>query len=303
MRLEAIKSFVTLVQTGSYPAAAEHLFLSPTTVHGHVKGLEDEIKATLVIFNGRQLDLTQAGMRYFFFAERVLDEQAKMERDISGLLRRESGRLRVVSLPGPSVHLLPPVVRAFREKHPEVTVSVNATGVGECQAALASGEADLAILNDRHTVDLSAGFEEALLYEDTLILVIPAELYEAPDIALLERYPIAAQAKSSAYRNFIERWARREGITLNTVFEHSSFDGLIAYALEAGCVAMAGGYMVKTGPYASRLRVLNLPDFEMHRRIVGLHSTTPDWPTAEFATFFREFYARPAATPQLAVSC
>ena len=127
-----------------------------------MEGIEDEIKATLFIFNGRQLDLTQAGMRYFFFAERILDEQVKRERDISGLLRRESGRMRVASLQGPRVHLLPRVVRDVREKHPDVTVSVNATGGGDCAHAHDRGEEYTTNLKHHHTVQPSGGRSHAM---------------------------------------------------------------------------------------------------------------------------------------------
>ncbi len=292
MRIEAVKSFVTLVQTGSYPSAAEALFLSPTTVHGHVKGIEEEVKATLVVFNGRQLELTRAGMRYFHFAERILDEHGKMERDISGLMRRDPERLRLACLTGPSVHLVPPVVHAFRQLHPQVTFAVTATGLGECQGALSAGEADVVIVNEMHTVDLSQLFDEMHLCDDELVLVIRKELYEPPDVALLERYPLAMQGKSSVYRNYVERWARREGIAIHTVFEHTAFDGLLAFAMVSDCVAMMGDYMARSGPLASYVHCLDLPDFGLKRQIVGIYRKNPEPLVEEFLTFFRSYYSR-----------
>ena len=123
MRMEAVNSFANLVRSGSYPAAAEVLFLSPTTIHGHVKSLEEELGVTLIVFNGRKLELSRAGSRFFAFAEQMLAERAKLERDILGLARRDSTRIRIASLHGPSVYLLPPVMRAFNLEHPEATIA------------------------------------------------------------------------------------------------------------------------------------------------------------------------------------
>jgi DNA-binding transcriptional LysR family regulator len=290
MRIEAINSFAHLVRAGSYPGASEQLFLSPTTIYGHVKSLEEELQATLVHFNGRKLELSRAGARFFVFAEKMLEERARMERDILGLARADVARLRISSLHGPSIHLLPPVVAAFRERHPDVTVTVTANGVGECEAALVSGQADIAILNDLHEDELSGPFGATPLYEDTVELVIRADYYAPPDVRLLETYPLALQPNTSGYRQQLERWARREGITLKTAYEHTSFDGLLSFVMQGGCIGMVGGYVPLLTPVGDRLRVLELPNFSLRRRVMALHPARLDPLTAEFLEFFREFF-------------
>lgn len=296
MRMEEIKSLAQLVRSGSYPAASEALYLSPTTIHGHVKSLEQELNATLIVFSGRKLELTRAGSRFFTFAERMLEERARMERDILGLSRPDVARVRVSSLHGPSIHLLPPVIRGFRELHPQVTVSVAANGVGGCQAALASGQAELAILNELHAEELAGEFETSLLFHDTIEMVIRADCYESPDIELLRRTPLALQPNTSAYRHYIEHWARREDVILNTAYEHTSFDGLLSFVLEGDCIAMVGGYIPRLSPHAPKLRTLKLPNFSLERSVVAIHAARPDSLTAEFIAFFQDYYrANPAA--------
>jgi DNA-binding transcriptional LysR family regulator len=290
MRLDAIRTFVTLVQTGSYAAAAEALFLSTTTAHGHVKSLEEELKATLVSFSNRRLELTQAGSRFFVFAERTLEEYAQTEEEISGLARQNVAHLRIVSLHGPSTHLLPPVVRAFRIEHPEAVVTVLARGVGESLAALVSGEADLAVLNDLHLDSATGIFGASDLYEDALALVIRADHYEPPDLALLERYPLAMQPSGSAYRQYVQRWARREGIAIDAAYEHTSFDGILSYVMAGGCIGMMAAYVPRFSPMADQLRVLDLPGFALQRKVIAVHPIRPDWLSAEFIGFFQRFY-------------
>jgi LysR family nitrogen assimilation transcriptional regulator len=289
MRLEAVNSFANLVRAGSYPAAAQQLFLSPTTIHGHVKSLEEDLGVTLVVFNGRKMELSRAGSRFFAFAEQILEERARLERDIRGLARRDTSQIRIASLHGPSIYLLPPVVRAFHAQHPEATVTVTASGVGECQAALVSGLAEIAVTNDVHLNEISGEFEATTVHEDRMEFVIRADCYEPPDVQLLARYPLALQPASGAYRQLVEQWARRQGIALKAPFEHTSFDGLMALAMEGGCVAMVGGYVARLSPYRSRLKVLDLPDFSFPRKVVAFHARRPDPATAEFLRFITEF--------------
>ncbi|MEO6398929.1 MAG: LysR family transcriptional regulator [Tepidiformaceae bacterium] len=291
MRIEAIDSFAQVVRAGSYAAASELMFLSPTTIHGHIKSLEIELQSTLLHFHGRKLELTQAGSRFFVFAEKLLEEHAKLERDILGLARSDGPRLRIASLHGPSVHLLPPVITAFRKLNPEVLVTVHANGVGECAARLLAGEVDIAILNDAHREEFSHPYQMTPLYEDTVDMVVRADSYRPPDLTLLAELPLALQPKSSVYRQQLERWARSEGIALTTTFEHGSFDGLLSFALRGGCVAMVGGYVSRLSPSAPLLRVLQLPNFVLRRQVVAFHLAGRDSLSTRFLESFHAYFA------------
>jgi DNA-binding transcriptional LysR family regulator len=290
MRLEAIRSFIALVETGSYTAAAEALFLSPTTVHGHVRSLEDELGASLVSFTNRKLGLTRAGSRFLLFAKRSLSEFDETRDDIAGIAHQDAARLHVVSLHGPSIHLLPPVIRAFEQERPGIRVSVEAKGVGESFAALISGQADLIISNEIHT-DLATGhYTFTDLYEDDLVLVVRPEDYQPPDVELLTRFPVATQLPVSRYRQYLEKWAREREIPLWIAYEHTAFDGIVSFVLEGNCIGMVAGYMARFGPFRDRLRVLDLPGFELRRTVIGVHSVQPDPLTEEFMRFFRRFF-------------
>lgn len=290
MRLEALKSFTYLVRAGSYPAASEELFLSPTTIHGHVKSLEEELQATLVHFNGRKLELSRAGSRFLIFAERMLEERARMEADIQGLARADAARLRVSSLHGPSVHLLPPVIAAFKKEHPSVLVTVTANGVGECTAALVSGQCDVTIMNEMHIDELPGGFTVTPLVEDSLEMIVRADCYEGPDVELLQKYPVALQPSASNYRQLVEKWARKEGISINCAYEHSSFDGILSFVMRGRCVGMVGGYIPNFSLATGVLRKLELPNFEFIRRVSAYHSVRMDPLCAEFIRFFQSYY-------------
>jgi len=292
LRIEALHSFVMLIRTGSYSGTADELFMSSTTIHGQIRALEEELGGPLITFNGRKLHLTSAGSRLLLFAERTLQERAQLTADITGVKSRHAARLRIASLHGPSIHVLPPVIRAYHDLHNDVVVSVTTSDVGGGIASLLAGQADIVIVNDLHTDEVSTGYAVTTVYEDTLAMIIRADCYEPPDVALLEKYPVAAQSTTSAYRRYIEQWARSSGISIDVAFEHSSFDGLLSFVMQGHCVGMVSGYLAKLSPVANRLRVLNLPDFHLKRKVIAAHHIRPDPMAADFLQFFHNFYLK-----------
>jgi DNA-binding transcriptional LysR family regulator len=295
MRIDAIRSFLRLVEAGSYTGAAELLFMSPTTLHSHVKSIEDELNMTLVTFDGKRMELTRAGAEFLLFAERTIAEFDVLRDGLAGLTRPSQTTLRIVSLSAPAVHLLPSVVDAFQRVHPDVHVSVDTRRAGEAIAALVSKQADLAIVHEAHAVHVRDVFLTSLLFEDRLAAVIRRNLYEPPDAALMERYPLAVQpSANSLSRQYVERWARERNVQIRAHYEHASFDGILTYVMAADCVGIVGGYVASSSPVAAMIQQLDLPSFDHVRRIVALYPATSNEAVRAFVEFAYSFYAEGA---------
>lgn len=295
MRIDMMRSFLKLVEAGSYAAAADALFMNTTTLHGQVKALEEELGAPLVTFKARRLALTRAGTQFLLFAERTLAEYDDLRDKLHGLPHLARTTLQVVSLPSPGIHLLPPVVRRFQDVRPDVQVMVETRFTDEALAALVSRHADIAIIHDAHAEHARDVFETAVVYVDRLAAVIRNDLYRPPDIDLLARYPLAVQPAPNLSRQYIERWARRQGVDLRPAYEHISFDGILSYVLDTDCIGVVGGYTVAVSPMREQVRVLDLPSFEQIRRIVALFPASSGTTVRQFVTFFQTFYAEGAA--------
>ncbi|MGH2586446.1 MAG: LysR family transcriptional regulator [Dehalococcoidia bacterium] len=290
MRLDAMRSFCKLVEAGSYAAAADALYMSATTLHSHVKTLEEELSTTLVTFDGRRMKLTRAGTKFLLFAERTLSQYHVLREEISGLTRPSQATLRVVSLPALGVHLVPPVVAAFQRDHPDVHVVVDTRFTGEAIAALVSRQADLAIIGGAHAAHLREVFDMSVIFEDRLVAILRKDLYCQPDMSLLDRYPLATQPSSTSSRQYVERWAREQGITFRVQYEHTSFDGILTNVMANECIGIVGGYLAALGPLAGMIQVLDLPSFEHVRQIVALHPPRTSEAVSQFVQCFRGLY-------------
>lgn len=96
-RLSAMQIFSTVMECGSFSAAARKLNRPQTTVSRQVKELEDHLGVQLVLRSTRNLVLTDAGEKYLASSREVLSMVAEMERDAKGEYQEPKGCLTVTA--------------------------------------------------------------------------------------------------------------------------------------------------------------------------------------------------------------
>ncbi|ALB61751.1 LysR family transcriptional regulator [Cronobacter condimenti 1330] len=116
--------FVAVVESGSFSRAAERLNLANSAVSRAVKKLEMKLGVSLLNRTTRQLSLTEEGERYFRRVQQVLQEMASAETELMESRQTPRGLLRIDAATPVILHLLMPVIKPFRERYPEVTLSL-----------------------------------------------------------------------------------------------------------------------------------------------------------------------------------
>lgn len=125
MQLEDIRIFVTIVNMGSFTAAAEHLQLSKQYVSRRMAALEKKVSARLLVRNTRKLSVTDTGRVFFHHARRIMDEVNEAEQVLSDRQQKLTGSYRI-SLPMIyGVRRLAPLVVEFQSAHPELSVHID----------------------------------------------------------------------------------------------------------------------------------------------------------------------------------
>ncbi|HBZ3504585.1 LysR family transcriptional regulator, partial [Klebsiella pneumoniae] len=89
-----------------------------------VKKLESKLGVSLLNRTTRQLSLTEEGERYFRRMQVVLQEMAAAENDLLETRTTPRGLLRVDAATPVMLHFLMPLVKPFRERYPEMTLSL-----------------------------------------------------------------------------------------------------------------------------------------------------------------------------------
>ncbi|PQY36634.1 DNA-binding transcriptional regulator YafC [Cronobacter sakazakii] len=116
--------FVAVVESGSFSRAVEQLNLANSAVSRAVKKLEMKLGVSLLNRTTRQLSLTEEGERYFRRVQQVLQEMAAAETELMESRQTPRGLLRIDAATPVILHLLMPMIKPFRERYPEVALSL-----------------------------------------------------------------------------------------------------------------------------------------------------------------------------------
>lgn len=123
-KLSAMQTFVRVVESGSFSAAADELQTTQSAVSKQVASLERTLGVKLLVRTTRALALNEEGERYFEQARRLVAEIAAAEADLikgEGQLR---GWIRVAASVGYGRLKLMPLVKSFMAANPDVKIDL-----------------------------------------------------------------------------------------------------------------------------------------------------------------------------------
>lgn len=144
--LDALRSFVTGMELGSFAKASERLGRSTSAVSAQLKKLEEQAGTAIFRKAGRGLALTEAGEAMLGYARRLIDlndEAASAVRDVE-----LEGWVRLGLQEDFGEMVLPQVLGRFTRAHPKVKIEARITRSQELAERVVAGSLDLALAWD-----------------------------------------------------------------------------------------------------------------------------------------------------------
>ena len=223
--LDQLRSFVNVVELGSFSAAAERAGLTQPAISLHIKQLERVLGVRLIERIGRRALPTPAGEEFLVHAARigkqVTDAVEAMAPHKSGI----AGRLRIGTGATACIHLLPAVIARLKEKMPGIDVMVRTGNTPEILRDLETNKLDLAIV----TLPASGrAFEVEEILEDELVAVAPlkdAEVRDAVDAAFLSGKTLLLY-EGGHTRRAIDAWFATAGLAVRPAMEFGSVEAI-----------------------------------------------------------------------------
>jgi DNA-binding transcriptional LysR family regulator len=121
-RLAVMETFVRVLETGSFSAAARHLNVGQSAVSKAIAQLEDRLGVCLLMRSTHSLTPTEAGQTYYERARRAIHEADEADLAARGTDACLTGRLRVsAGVTLTRLHLLPGLP-AFLAAHPKLSI-------------------------------------------------------------------------------------------------------------------------------------------------------------------------------------
>ncbi|MDD3355249.1 LysR substrate-binding domain-containing protein [Zoogloea sp.] len=144
MDLRALRYFIETVRQNSFTLAAERLHVTQSTVSKMIRQLESEVGQPLLLREGRQLRLTDAGQVVFEKGQQAVAMVREISLALDDLSSLQRGTL-TVGLP-PMLNLLfTPAVATFRERYPGVVLRLQESGGQVIERQVADGELEVGV--------------------------------------------------------------------------------------------------------------------------------------------------------------
>jgi DNA-binding transcriptional LysR family regulator len=123
-RLAAMETFVRVVETGSFSAAARQLRVGQPAVSKTVAQLEDRLGVQLLVRSTQGLTPTESGQSFYDRAKRAIEEADEAELAARGASASLSGVLRIsAAVTFARLHVMPKLA-AFLAEHPALEMDV-----------------------------------------------------------------------------------------------------------------------------------------------------------------------------------
>ncbi|MET9881897.1 LysR family transcriptional regulator [Streptomyces sp. NPDC006430] len=170
--LRDLELLAATAEAGSLTAAAEQLYVSQPALSQRLTRLEDRLGMRLFDRVGRRLVPNAAGRRMLVAAHRILGELDSATRELHDMRDGRDRRVRFAAQCSTTFPWLPPVLRAFRARHPEAEVRIETVADDAPITALLADLVDVALVTKP---DLQMDRVDLIqLFEDEMVAVVPA---------------------------------------------------------------------------------------------------------------------------------
>lgn len=123
-RLDAMKLFLRVADSGSFSKAASDLGMGQPTVSRRIQDLEQQLGAELFHRTTRALSMTEAGQRFYARAAAILQDFEEAEAEARGLDNDPVGLLRISAANSLARRVIAPRLASFLKLYPHVKVDV-----------------------------------------------------------------------------------------------------------------------------------------------------------------------------------
>jgi DNA-binding transcriptional LysR family regulator len=286
-----LKVLCEVARHGSFSAAAAALGYTQPAVSRQIATLEAEVGTVLVRRVPLGAVLTDAGRLLVARSEVILARLADAELELRALVGLEAGMLRLATFASAAASFVPIAVARFRERYPEIELTIEMGDPDETVSRLRAGEFDLVLSHDRmiDSAQGASGIELVHLFDDPMYVAMPAGhgLCRARKLTLAdfadEPWMLATTQTCPDARLFL-RSCHAAGFEPQIAFQNDDYSAILGFVAAGVGVALIPD-MVSRGA----------------RDDVVIRSLDPTPPSRPILAVLPAGYRSPAASAMLAV--
>ena len=215
MEMKQLRSYIAVVDYGSFTKAAEKTYTSQPTISAHIKALEEELGVQLLARDTKNLRVTEKGRELYDCACGMLSLQQRM---LDKWENEDRKTLCIGVSTIPSGYILPRLLEGFRSESPDVVISIRQSDSEEIEAAVEQGACDIGLVGE----EAGGSLVSEPIAEDKTVLIAPntpafKKMIKAKERNALLSQPMLFREKGSASRKSAEKLLELLGKDLQDV--------------------------------------------------------------------------------------
>jgi DNA-binding transcriptional LysR family regulator len=173
VELRQLRYFIAVAEEMHFGRAATRLHMTQPPLSQTIQALESELGTSLFSRTSRSVALTPAGIALMPEARRILQQAAALPDLVRRAASGETGRLSLAFVSTADYSVLPPFLRDFRARYPQVQIDLREATTDVQLEDLMQGRIDVGLLipplPDRAKIEL----EYATVLTEPLVLAVP----------------------------------------------------------------------------------------------------------------------------------
>lgn len=172
MHVENFKIFSDLVETESFSRAAKLNAITQSAVSQQLRAMEKFFSILIIDRSQKQFRLTREGQKLYESAREILYLYDKLNSELQEMKKVISGTIHISTVYSIGLHELPPYVKAFLSKYPDVNIRVEYRRANNVYEDILTNSIELGLVAypQKHKQ-----LEFLPFHDDVLILVVSPE--------------------------------------------------------------------------------------------------------------------------------
>ncbi|GHC21692.1 HTH-type transcriptional regulator CysB [Aidingimonas halophila] len=213
-------------------ATAQNLYTSQPGISKQIRLLEDELGVEIFARSGKHLTrVTPAGQAIIELAGQVLRTTENIKQVAQEHSDERRGSLSVATTHTQARYALPPVIRAFREKYPDVALHMQQGTPKQIAQMVSEGSADFAICTE--SLELFSDLILLPCYRWNRCILVPQDhpLAQSDELTLetLAEYPLVTYVFGFTGRSQLDDAFRSRDLVPNVVLTAADADVIKTY--------------------------------------------------------------------------
>jgi DNA-binding transcriptional LysR family regulator len=215
MDTKQLAAFCAVVERRSFSQAADQLGVTQPAVSLQIRSLEQRLGQQLLDRSGRRVEPTEAGMRLYRGAQRLLALEQQVLTELGDEAEGElTGRLEIGASTGPGGSVLPVLLGEFQRLHPEVHVALTVSDTHTVVDQVARRELELGVVG---ATGRQRGLSFEPFYRDEVVLAVPVghpRAGKSLSLDELKTEPLVLMQDGAGIRQMIDDELRELGLRL-----------------------------------------------------------------------------------------